>query len=665
MSETNRRTLLATASAALLAGVPSAGHARRFAQETDGAGTEPPAVDVFAGAPVVGDIALAPSGEQVAFLTDTGDVKSLIFFDVRDNVLHRIAIGKGKTRGLMWADEDHLVLSYSQTTSLKGGLKGNHEVYLASVINIHNGKVTNLFSNMTGFYSIIADDVRRIRVDGHDYIAAASYRIDQDHAYPLCLYRFSPDKTAGQSLCEMPEQTEDFVLTPEGRVVAYSTFDEAHKLWSLFYNVGKPGGSNVFKPVFESREAIDTPSLRGLGRDGLSVVVQLGGGTQAGEYHEISADGAVSGPLDASGSVSSSPLFHPTTGRLAGFLHHDDWFTYAYDDALLKSLSGAVTTAIGEDARCSIAGFADDPRKMIIYGEGEGNAGTYYYADFSAGNVHQIATRYVGLPGEWVSEKQAIDYTAGDGLAIHAYLTLPPNRPEAKNLPLIVLPHGGPQARDYIDFDWQAQCLASRGYAVLQPNFRGSTGYGKAFVDAAHGEFGRKMQTDLSDGVRYLAARGIIDPKRTAIMGASYGGYAALAGATLDTGVYACAVAIAGISDPESFIDYVVGRQTESLDSSAELYWRRLMGDSGSYSDISPFRQAARTYCPILLLHGMDDTVVPIEQSQHMEKALKRTGKDVEFVTYKGQDHWETIGSTRVEMMKAALAFIQKHVPPV
>ena len=114
--------------------------------------------------------------------------------------------------------------------------------------------------------------------------------------------------------------------------------------------------------------------------------------------------------------------------------------------------------------------------------------------------------------------------------------------PGPKGLPLVVLPHGGPEARDYIDFDWQTQTLASRGYAVLQPNFRGSTGYGESFVAAGHGEWGRKMQTDLSDGVRHLVSQGIVDAKRVAIFGASYGGYAALAGATLDVGVYNCAV---------------------------------------------------------------------------------------------------------------------------
>jgi dipeptidyl aminopeptidase/acylaminoacyl peptidase len=294
------------------------------------------------------------------------------------------------------------------------------------------------------------------------------------------------------------------------------------------------------------------------------------------------------------------------------------------------------------------------------------NAGNYVYIDFTTGAGSLIATNYAGLAKEWISEKQPIDYKAADGLDIHAYLTLPPdaalNGRPAKNLPLVVLPHGGPWARDVLGFDWQPQVLASRGYAVLQPNFRGSRGNGRALEEAGNGEFGRKMQTDLSDGVRHLVQQGLIDPKRVAILGASYGGYAALAGATLDPGVYSCAVSIAGLCDPDAFISYLL-ESTNNIDTPAIVRWRQILGDKSGWDDITPVKQAARASCPILLIHGTDDTVVPISQSRKMESALKQAGKPVEFVTYTGQDHWETVGSARIEMMKAALAFLDKHNP--
>ncbi len=195
-----------------------------------------------------------------------------------------------------------------------------------------------------------------------------------------------------------------------------------------------------------------------------------------------------------------------------------------------------------------------------------------------------------------------------------------PRRPENKNLPLIVLPHGGPAAADTLDFDWWAQAFAAEGYAVLQPNYRGSA-LNRGFIEAGFGEWGRKMQTDLSDGVRYLAREGVIDPKRVCIVGASYGGYAALAGVTLDAGVYRCAVSVAGLSDLKGFLRWTNNRQRNS-DNIIQRYWDRFMGVSEpndpALAAISPMEHVSAVTGPVLLIHGRDDTVVPFQQSDDM-----------------------------------------------
>lgn len=628
----------------------------------DKAPSGPPPVEVYAGAPLVRKIALSPGGKQVAVISGKDEDKLLVHFDVSDNKPHALRLGGGKMRGLFWVDEEHIMLITSQTTSLWQFAGSKQEVYLANLINITTNKTTNLFSQEEKFYNIVEGDIQRIKVDGKYRVTASSYRMEDP--YPLCLYSFAPDREKGSQLCEGSKYAEGFVISPDGFVVAYSEFDDDRKVWTLYYNTGKPGSSR-FTALYKAKDPLTVPSLEGIGRDGKSVVIFVAKGEAGGDYHEISADGVLSEPLGKPSSSTATPLFHPVTGRLAGFEYEDDWFTYDYDEPLMKKLAAAIPQVMPDGALTSIAGFGDDPRKMIIYAEGKGDAGSYAYADFSTGAVVPVASNYPKLPEEWISAKKAIDYKAADGLNIHAYLSLPPNLSDndAKNLPLIVLPHGGPEARDYIDFDWQAQCLASRGYAVLQPNFRGSTGYGQAFIDASHGEFGRKMQTDLSDGVRYLASKGIIDPKRVAILGASYGGYAALAGATLDPGVYRCAVSVAGVADTRSFISFLADISGNDTRSSRVLSWKQLVGDQKGWDDISPARQAAKAYCPILMFHGTDDTVVPIDQSQRMERALKAAGKDVQLITYKGQDHWETVGPARIDMMKTALDFLQKHNP--
>jgi len=244
-------------------------------------------------------------------------------------------------------------------------------------------------------------------------------------------------------------------------------------------------------------------------------------------------------------------------------------------------------------------------------------------------------------------------------------VTLPRGR-EPANLPLIVLPHGGPAAVDSDRFDWWAQALAEQGYVVLQPNYRGSD-LSAQFTAAGFGEWGRKMQTDLSDGVRYLAKEGTIDPKRVCIVGASYGGYAALAGATLDLGVYRCAVSVAGPSDLKRILRWT-NERSERSDNVTQRYWDRFMGVSGpsdpALERISPIEHVAAVTAPILLIHGRDDTVVPYEQSEVMASALKRAGKSVEFVTLKHEDHWLSRSATRLQMLEATVAFLRTNNPP-
>ena len=234
---------------------------------------------------------------------------------------------------------------------------------------------------------------------------------------------------------------------------------------------------------------------------------------------------------------------------------------------------------------------------------------------------------------------------------------------DPKNLPLIVLAHGGPASRDVMGFDWWAQAMANRGYAVLQVNFRGSDGFGRSFLNAGFGEWGRKMQTDLSDGVRHLAADGVIDPKRVCIVGASYGGYAALAGAAIDTGVYRCAASYGGVSDLKRMVAWSKERSQASF-----RYWIRFMGaDDGkdqALTDLSPAARGDKVNIPILLIHGRDDSVVPLEQSRLMADALKKAGKPVEFVELKGEDHWLSRGETRIQTLSAVIAFLEKHNPP-
>jgi dipeptidyl aminopeptidase/acylaminoacyl peptidase len=184
------------------------------------------------------------------------------------------------------------------------------------------------------------------------------------------------------------------------------------------------------------------------------------------------------------------------------------------------------------------------------------------------------------------------------------------------------------------------------------------------FMQAGFGEWGRKMQSDLSDGVRYLAREGVVDPKRVCIVGASYGGYAALAGVTLESDVYRCSVSVAGLSDLPRFLKWV-GNTKQAISG---RYWDRFMGATDPHDPallaISPIEHVNSVAAPILLIHGRDDTVVPYEQSDVMLGALKRAGKSVQLVTMKHEDHWLSRSETRLQMLQATVDFLKANNPP-
>jgi dipeptidyl aminopeptidase/acylaminoacyl peptidase len=221
--------------------------------------------------------------------------------------------------------------------------------------------------------------------------------------------------------------------------------------------------------------------------------------------------------------------------------------------------------------------------------------------------------------------------------------------------------------RDVDGFDWLAHFLASRGYAVLQPNYRGSGGYGRDWEEAGYGGWGvGVMQHDLTDGVAAVVAAGIADPERVCIVGASYGGYAALAGAAFTPELYRCAASFGGVSDLRDML--VVQRGRRDGRSAVVTYWEESVGfeDTGLARDrlaaMSPLQHAERVQAAVLLIHGRDDSVVPIGQSRAMERALRAAGKSVQLVELEGEDHWLSVAATRLELLKAVDGFLAEHL---
>ncbi|HEX8222560.1 MAG TPA: S9 family peptidase [Allosphingosinicella sp.] len=380
-----------------------------------------------------------------------------------------------------------------------------------------------------------------------------------------------------------------------------------------------------------------------------------------GVYSYDFATDTVGEPVFEHGEVDVEAVaYSPRTGEPDSILYADDRDRIFWIDPEMRAVQARIDKALPDAVNRIVSRDAADKR-MIVWSTGAANPGTYYLYDRTTRAMSELARPYGALEGKTLAAVEAVRYPARDGLVIPAYLTKPPGRSE-QALPLIVMPHGGPFARDKWAYDAWAQFLANRGYVVLQPNFRGSTGYGKAFVEAASGQYGRKMQDDLDDGVRWLAGRGLVDPKRVCIMGASYGGYAAMWAAARNPDIYRCAISFAGISEVRTMLRY-----DPSTGIARRYYkdWRdRIRGEEGfDLGAVSPLNRAAAIRVPLLIAHGDEDHVVPVAQSRNMHEAMRRAKIEHEFVVYPGEGHGFDKAANSIDFLKRVESFLARHNP--
>ena len=334
-----------------------------------------------------------------------------------------------------------------------------------------------------------------------------------------------------------------------------------------------------------------------------------------------------------------------------------------FEDAKFNSHIRGLRRYFEQTANVYIFDSSQDSKTFLLYVEGPRDPPGYYYYRVDEQNINTVGIERTRLGDVLLPDVKVVDYKARDGKPLSGYLTTPANAPKDVKLPLIVYPHGGPEMRDRLTYDPWVQFFVSRGYAVFQPNFRGSDGFGRAFAESGYGEWGRKMQDDITFGVKKLIADGVVDPKRICIIGGSYGGYAALAGATLTPDLYACAVSVNGVSN----LPALIGRSARWSDW-AEDYWDVRLGsrfrDKKALEEVSPTENADKAVAPIMIIHGRDDTVVPFSHAIRMRDALKAAGKSVELVELKGEDHWLSRAPSRTTTLEKSLEFVNRYIGP-
>ena len=625
---------------------------------------EAPSFEAYGRLPSLEHVTLSPDGTRIALARTTENQHLVFVLNLADHKrLAAIDLGSApdKLRSLIWADNNRLLIVASRTTALNFVTNARGEFFDLLALDVGTGRTYDAMDFKTsvgdpGHGNFITGWPEIRVVNGETRLIVRCFAASGDAGeLHLVTYSVSLDRRHGDLLARDSDSQGTGLYDENGNHIANAAYVEGMGKWLIRLRIG-----GRMRDVLTGPPTADFPELEGISPDGGSVWIKA---RESGVNHwrAISlADGSVGPDLPNSAQwdwVETDRI----SGRITVAISGGDYPLYHFFDPNLQRHWTTIGAAMAGWSPTLISG--NDRSSQLVVTAATETGPRYMAVDLDTEQIVPIGSMYANLPS--VAEVRPVSYSASDGLNISGYLTLPPARP-ATRLPLIVFPHGGPAARETLGFDWWAQAMASQGYAVLQSNFRGST-VTVALEEAGYGQWGRKMQSDLSDGVRYLVAQGIVDPARVCIVGASYGGYAALAGVVFEPAVYRCGVSVAGISDLRQMFKWINTRHYDA-DSPAVRDLERWTGvsrpEDGALDNISPARHAGAVHAPVLLIHGRDDSVVPYEQSTLMAEALRNAGKPFEQVDLKKEDHWLSGSQTRLQMLTATIAFLKANNPP-
>jgi dipeptidyl aminopeptidase/acylaminoacyl peptidase len=629
------------------------------------AAAAPPPLSVYGNLPGFERAALSPSGNRVALIGVVDGARRLLVVDQDNKALLASAVGDQKVTSIDWAGEDKVLVRIHATVDLGIGFT-TQKAELSSMLVVPVGAqkpwvvfdgnnyvtggvfrykgVREREGRWFGYFGTIT-----LEAGGAGGVTLEPVMNSTDpELYEVDLETRKANRVAKRGELE---SSRDWLVGAAGDVVALRDFYSWNGNWRITDRNAKTLASGT-NPQGGIR-------LVSLGRiPGTIIYADEDEGTGEEHWYELSLAGGNAVELLADEPVLAIHT-DPRSRQLIGFVRDVDAPSDEFFDPRRNKIMAATRRAFpGLNVR--LVDWSDSFERLLVSTDGVGDPGTWWLVDIKTGKATDLGSSYPIKSSE-VGPMRMFRYKAADGLDVEGVLTLPPGR-EAKKLPVVVLPHGGPADRDYPGFDWLAQAFASRGYAVFQPNFRGSTGYGAAFQKAGDGEWGRKMQTDISDGLAELVRQGIVDGSRACIMGWSYGGYAALAGVTLQQGIYRCAVSMAGVSDVERLSS--TWMKESNRDQTTRRWIAQALGKGRDLRSVSPIRFVDRVAAPVLLIHGTNDTVVLPEQSSSMANALREAGKEAELLTLDKADHGLLEGEARLAMLEAAYKFIERHNPP-
>jgi len=607
-------------------------------------------IEAFFGQDDIRDVQLSPDGTKVAMLAPNHGTYSLAVLDLdARKVVVPVHFEDESIRGFVWKGNDHLVFY---------GFYQGFEVPLVASTDIDGKKVQRILGpQMTRLY-LPSDAGTLVSTLPWDPTRIAIRAAEQGGQMDIFLVNVST--TARTRMC--PAQ-----INRRGWVFDHSDYPRAAL---------QVDGSRV---SFIYRELGQNPWLNwkvvgSYPADGVGWLPLAFAGDDHGIYIEDST-GSEFGTvrvLDPDDTVMPSEiLFAPTNGEIAGLLmappaysrllavYHEEekrgtqWLDGDFS-AIQEKLDRSFPDHLNE-----ITGISDDRQRILIHSYSDQDPGRYFVLDRKKGSLGLITPQRPSINPAMMAKMLPISYAARDGLTIHGYLTLPPGS-SGQDLPLIIHPHGGPFGiRDHWGFDPEVQFLANRGYAVLQVNFRGSGGYGGRFAHAGFREWGGKMLDDMNDGVHWAIAKRYADPKRIAIFGASYGGYAALAGVTFTPDLYKCAINYVGVSD----LVELTRRKYPVEDPVARLFFDETAGADRKFLEShSPVNFVDRIRVPTLHAYGENDPRVSMAHWTELKHQLDKYKKPYEFMIARDEGHGFFHTADAVEFYARVESFLARNL---
>ncbi|MEM9810380.1 MAG: prolyl oligopeptidase family serine peptidase [Pseudomonadota bacterium] len=611
----------------------------------------------FGRLPFFDDIEVSPKGERFAAIASTNGQTGLAIYELTGGQGFSRFVTESenlKVRNFFWKRDDRLVFSIAVPSSRYG--TDTVETRLLAM-SPDDDDIDALFRHPR--------DKGTLPVQIQDRVVSAFHH-DPEHIvveyYPkgsqdIALYRVNVDKSGRHRQIEGTKiGSRDFYTDAKGEVRAWSGL-RGERLPRLSFMMADGKWRD-----FSHRVAEDQPNFRIAGfpnsPNKAFVLSDHETPTMALYVFDIDTD-----------SFGQQLFSHPTAdvygvrqrisdGAAYGAVFAgEDSRVHYFSDNIIRDMTKIIFERVGGD-NVSFRGMNPQQTMAVFYVSYEGRPGRNYIFDIENMKIIKLPPLYPELENVPLGQVISASYKARDGLTIPAYVTLPPGvstLAAARNLPFVVLPHGGPNARNFSGFDWRAQYLAHKGYGILQMNFRGSTGYGAEFMKAGDKEWGQAMQDDITDGTRWLIDQGMADPDRLVIMGGSYGGYAALMGAVKTPDLFTCAISINGVSN---LLDLVSDRRSYVDGAYSTRHIGRLWGDRAMLRENSPSRQADAINVPVLLIAGEDDRVVPADQSSRMHRAIKNANGQSTLVKLPEGNHYLSVGQNRITALRAIGDFL-------